>query len=120
VNRVSVADVVYEEAEPFSHLARWYGRLNDVDGLIEVDRQFAEAFGLAGKGDGTAELPVPSKRVLTQSSSRRRTSPGSVGRLNEVVTAETTAEMEGSGGSPTPTDPVDDEFVEKHHSWSRG
>jgi hypothetical protein len=113
VNRVSVADVVYEEAEPFSHLARWYGRLNDVDDTIEVDRQFAEAFGLAGKGDGTAELPGPieasADTVVVPSSDVA----GLGGTTERGGDGGDDGGDGGSGGSPTPTDPVDDEFVEK-------
>lgn len=59
VNRVSVADTVYEDAESFSHLARWYGRLNDIDETIEVDRRFAEAFGLLEPDDESDDLPGP-------------------------------------------------------------
>jgi hypothetical protein len=49
-NSISVADLVYDEAEVYADLAKWYGR-EDGDEVV-VLRQFADAFGLP-----TTELP---------------------------------------------------------------
>ncbi|MFD1646884.1 ATP-binding protein [Haloarchaeobius litoreus] len=46
VNRVSVADAVYEQAESFAHLARWYGVVNDDENRVEIDKRLGEVFGL--------------------------------------------------------------------------
>lgn len=49
-NTVSVADTVYEEAEAYADLAKWYGRKQGGD--IVIDRQFVDAFDF-----DTASLP---------------------------------------------------------------
>lgn len=46
VNRLSVADEIYEDAEEFAHLARWYGHSEGDENRIIVDRRFATVFGL--------------------------------------------------------------------------
>ena len=47
-NTVSVADVVYEEAEVYADMAKWYGREHG-NGVV-VDRKFVDAFGLETDG----------------------------------------------------------------------
>lgn len=47
-NRVSVADVVYEEAERYADLAKWYGRQHE--SKVIVDRKFLDAFGFESNG----------------------------------------------------------------------
>ncbi|WP_254523990.1 ATP-binding protein [Natrinema caseinilyticum] len=108
VNRVSVADAVYEDAEAFSHLARWYGRLNDVNDTIEVDRRFAEAFGLVEPTDDTGNLPGPVETtedtVIVPSSDIDISPDPPVGDDDDDDDDEV---------SPPQTDPVDDEFADK-------
>lgn len=47
-NTVSVADDVYEDAEEFADLAKWYGR--EQGEVVVVDRKFVDAFGLDTTG----------------------------------------------------------------------
>ncbi|WP_276249165.1 hypothetical protein [Haladaptatus sp. YSMS36] len=48
VNPISVADTVYDEAEVYAYLAKWYGT---VDGeYVKVDRRFVDAFGFETEG----------------------------------------------------------------------
>jgi ElaB/YqjD/DUF883 family membrane-anchored ribosome-binding protein len=95
VNKLSIADEVYERAEQFAHFARWYGRRNDVDEQIEIDRRFASAFGLVDSGatdvpdpvtvqDGSIVVPVSSDSVQRktgangENTSKRKTSTTTV------------------------------------------
>jgi hypothetical protein len=57
INRVSVADEVFENAETFAHLARWYGRPNDINDTIEIDSRFGTAFGLLEPDNAETNLP---------------------------------------------------------------
>lgn len=52
-NTVAAADEVYEQAEAFADLAKWYGDPRDDD--IIVDRRFADVFGLT---DGVVPEPI--------------------------------------------------------------
>jgi hypothetical protein len=114
VNRISVADAVYEDAEAFSHLARWYGRLNDIDDTVEVDRRFAEAFGLVAPSDGSPDLPGPIKAT-----GNHIIVPSSDIAIGDSTTETTEDDEESddddSSGRSTGTtaDPVEDEFVDK-------
>lgn len=63
VNRVPVADVVYEDAESFAHLARWYGTHNAAKNVVEVDERFAKAFGLIDASDESDDLSGPIQLV---------------------------------------------------------
>ena len=47
-NRVSVADSVYDQAEAYADLAKWYGTENGES--VVVPRQFVDAFGLPTEG----------------------------------------------------------------------
>lgn len=110
VNRVSVADAVYEDAEAFSHLARWYGRLNDVDDTVEIDRRFAEVFGLVKPADDTADLPGPIEVtddtvIVPSSDIDIITDPPSENDDDD--------DNDDDEVSPPQTDPVDDEFADK-------
>jgi len=106
VNRISVADAVYEEAEPFARLARWYGRLNDVDDTVEVDRRFAEVFGLVESGDGSSDLPgsvqVTADTVIVPSSG-----------INPSPGPNPEPGPDPDPPEPRETDPVEDEFQDK-------
>jgi hypothetical protein len=57
VNRISISDRVYSDDESFVHLAKWYGQVNDANDTVEVDRRFAEAFGLIGARQNESDLP---------------------------------------------------------------
>ncbi|MCL9817777.1 hypothetical protein [Natronocalculus amylovorans] len=47
-NTISVADAVYEDAEAYADLAKWYGRPQG--DTVVVDRKFVEAFGFEMSG----------------------------------------------------------------------
>ena len=47
-NTVSVADEVYEDAEAYADLAKWYGR--ERENAVVVSRKFVDAFGLETNG----------------------------------------------------------------------
>ncbi|WP_224333537.1 hypothetical protein [Haloprofundus halobius] len=47
-NTVSVADAVYDEAEEYADLAKWYGVEEDT--VVVIDRKFVDAFGLSVDG----------------------------------------------------------------------
>lgn len=71
-NTVSAADEVYEDAEKFADLAKWYGSVGDEE--IIVDRRFAEAFHLLE--DGTPDvIEVTEDRVVVPSAGVSQSEP---------------------------------------------
>lgn len=82
-NRVSAADEVYENAERFADLGKWYGTVED--GSILVDRRFAEAFGFL-EGDTPGIIETGEDEVVI---------PGA-----GVSLGEPTPEPEGPEGEP--------------------
>jgi len=47
-NTVSVADEVYEDAEEYADLAKWYGR--ERGNHVAISREFVDAFGFETTG----------------------------------------------------------------------
>lgn len=122
VNRISAADAVYETAEEFAQLARWYGR-EDGDEIV-VDRRFATAFGLVTPDSNDDDLPDPI--ALTPTEIRVPTSGFGVTPtpLDEEQTADTsnssTDNEEPKEAPGTTKSPVEQE-IEEHaplvESW---
>ncbi|KTG11497.1 hypothetical protein AUR64_03845 [Haloprofundus marisrubri] len=54
---LAASDEVYERAEQFADLAKWYGE--NKNGKIAVDRRFGEAFGLVEPAADDDNLPGP-------------------------------------------------------------
>ncbi|QSG02813.1 ATP-binding protein [Natranaeroarchaeum sulfidigenes] len=113
VNRIGVADAVYEDAEDFGRLARWYGIPDDNNEMVIVDRRFAKAFGLVDSGDGTADLPGPVEARVDEI--RIPTSDIDISSSPERASDDDNdSENDGdSSKSISQTDPVEEEFKEQ-------
>jgi hypothetical protein len=119
VNRLSVADTVYENAESYAYLARWYGHQNDIDETIEVDRRFGEAFGLISSTDSDATVPDPLELttdsiIVPTSSDIGGVSETGNGDGNQDDTDSDDDDTTGGGRGDGPEqDPVEIEFEDK-------
>lgn len=110
VNRVSVADSVFEQAEAFARLARWYGTVNDEEDIVEIDRRFGEAFGLIKTTTSNDELSggiqVTGNTIVVPSS----------GLSLETSTDTEDDNSQAADPDPTPKpeiDPVEETFKDK-------
>ncbi len=108
VNRLSVADEVYETAETFAHFARWYGRPNDIEDRIEIDRRFASAFGIieSGATDAPGPVTVQEDEVFVP------VSDTSIGIGDEENEGEDDGGDDGNGNTVVEVDPVQEEYDE--------
>ena len=98
VNRISVADEIYESDEEFAHFARWYGKPNDITDKIEVDRRFATAFGL---------IDISST-----------TGPEGVEVTTDAVIVPTSEIGGGGGGGVDPVQQEYDEYAPTVEAWA--
>ncbi|MFC6720264.1 ATP-binding protein [Halobacteriaceae bacterium SHR40] len=117
INRVSVADEVFENAETFAHLARWYGRPNDINDTIEIDKRFGIAFELFERDDDESNLPNP---VQFDNGNIVVPAVGGLEGKSKDTDPEQEDEDDDDENDVPDTDPVEIEFEDKApliNSW---
>lgn len=110
-NTISAADEVYEEAEEFADLGKWYGTIENDH--IKVDRRFADAFGLVDDGDIDV-VEVTQDEIII---------PGS--GVSQAETSTSTAERDKTSSSTDDTGQEEqtriEQLIEEHNglidSW---